>query len=76
MSGTRNLTDPEKAVLRFVVGGPRWIRSLGPMKGLADRLIEEGLLRRVKPPNGRGRNMVALTEEGQAIVFRMEGPPK
>ncbi|MEA3043010.1 MAG: hypothetical protein QOH47_848 [Sphingomonadales bacterium] len=65
---------PESIVLKKLAAGPVWVRSLGPWKVLADQLVTAGLVKRVSPQNGRGRNMMTLTDTGRSVVYRMEGP--
>jgi hypothetical protein len=63
------LTPAQKGVIRHFSKGPRYIRSLGAFKVVADRLVDAGLLERMAPPGlektrGVGRNMMRLTAKG------------
>ena len=52
------------AIAKKCADGPQWIRSFQDMKPTLDRMIAAGDLVLVAPPNGRGRNMVGLSEKG------------
>lgn len=62
------MTLIERAVLRKIANGPVWKRSLQNAKPVLDQLMVRGLVQAVAPPNGRGRNMVALTAHGRAAL--------
>lgn len=64
-------SDPaERMVLRRLRDGPAWIRSLGLFKYAANRLVDRGLVERVRPLGRRARNMMALTDTGRAELER------
>lgn len=62
--------DIEREVARRLAAGALYIRSFHRVAGIVDRMCERGLLERVAPPNGQGRNMVALTAAGRRQYLR------
>lgn len=66
------MTLIERAVLRRIANSPVWKRSLQSAKPVLDQLVFRGLVEAVAPPNGRGRNMVALTAAGRAALVRAD----
>ena len=60
------------ALLRRLAGGPVYARTLQAGGGLVlvPRLVELGLVERVKPAGGKAKNCVALTAAGAAVLER------
>lgn len=54
----------DAVILRRLYDRPSWIRSLKHVKPRVDKLVEAGLLERIKPPFGSTRNMVQITAKG------------
>lgn len=57
-------TGVEVLVLKKLGKGPIYMRSIKAAKPVAVRLINRGLIRRVRPDGGHAANMVELTDAG------------
>lgn len=57
----------EATIAADLANGPAWARSFQAacLKSALNRMVDDGLVERVKPIGGRSRNMVALTEAGR-----------
>ncbi|QDP55520.1 MAG: hypothetical protein Unbinned273contig1001_11 [Prokaryotic dsDNA virus sp.] len=63
-----------KAIATDLAQGPGWMRSFQASKAVIAAMIEDNELGRVKPPHGRGYNMIGLTPEG-ARKYRLTVEP-
>ena len=58
------MREIELLALRKLRKGPVWAQSLKGIKPVLARLLDQGLVCRVKPEGGRSANMFALTDKG------------
>lgn len=65
-----SLTPNQWTILEALEKGPRWSRSFQYVKPLVNDLVTKGLVERCRPPLGRARNMVRLTEAGTALLAK------
>jgi hypothetical protein len=63
-----NITPNQWTILEMLRKRPCWARSFQWVKPLLADLINKGLAERCRPPLGRARNMVKLTESGVALM--------
>ena len=52
----------EELIIRKLRNGPVWAKSLSPAKAVVDRMVERGILIRVAPVGGKGKNMIELVK--------------
>jgi len=63
------ITPNQWTILEALKEGPRWARSFQWVKPLVADLVDRGLIERCRPPQGgAARNMLRLTEAGQALL--------
>jgi DNA-binding MarR family transcriptional regulator len=70
MSAVRS--EIHSKILRDLREAPAWARSYQHAKGVISDLIDAGLVERCRPIGGRGRNMVRLTDTGEALLEAAE----
>lgn len=67
------MTEIERLILTKLGKGRRWARAFQSAKPVVDRLVERGLVRRVKPEGGQACNMLEITHRGQDALEAIDG---
>ena len=59
------MTDFRPSIARALRSGPAWANSFRLLKTAVAKMVADGEAERVRPPDGRARNMIALTQKGR-----------